>query len=70
MTWPAAAARALSIFVYFVVATVWLPSRVLRIGFIADANSFVEDLVVLIVWGAALSGGMYALRVAQRRKII
>ena len=70
MTWTAAALRGLLIFVYFVVATVWLPNRVLRLGFIADANSFVEDLVVLIVWGAALVGGMYALRTAQRRKII
>jgi hypothetical protein len=70
MKWQVAAVRGAIIFLYFVVATVWLPHRVLLLGFVESGSSFVRDLIVLVVWGVALGGGMYALRVGQRKGLI
>jgi len=70
MTWPTAVVRGLVVFLYFVIATVWVPHRVLSLGFVADASSVVSDLVLLIIWGGALVGGMYLLRLGQRRGMI
>lgn len=70
MTWMNASLRAFVIFVYFVVATVWLPNFVVRLGSVASASSFVKDSVVLAVWGVGLGAGLWLLRSAQRRGII
>lgn len=70
MTWTSAALRSLLIVLYFVVATVWLPDRVLRLGAVAESATLVSDLLVLVVWGAGLVGGLWGLRTAQRRGLI
>ena len=70
MSWTAAMTRGLLVFVYFALATVWLPDRILRLSVIAEASDFLRDLVVLVVWGTALGAGMLLLRRAQRRSII
>ncbi len=70
MTWPAAGLRAVAVFVYFVVATVWLPDFVLKLDGIAGASAFVRDAVVSALWMAGLAGGLVLLRRAQRRGVI
>jgi hypothetical protein len=57
----------LAIVAYFVLATVWLPSWVLRLPAVAQASRFVADLVGTAVWTAFLGLGMWGLRVSQRR---
>ncbi len=57
----------LAIVGYFVLATVWLPSWVLRLPAVAQASRFVADLVGAAVWAAFLGLGMWGIRVAQRR---
>lgn len=70
MTWTIASIRAAAIVLYFVIATVWLPDFVLGLGFIASSSRFIGDLVVSVVWGGALVGGLWGLRIAQRRGMI
>ena len=70
MTWINASVRALAIVVYFVVFTVWLPDFVLGLGFVAEGSDLVRDVVVSLVWGAALVAGMTGLRLAQRRGLV
>lgn len=70
MTWKIASLKGLAIVLYFVIATVWLPDFVLRLGFVQTASDLLSDLVVLAVWGAALLGGMWALRIGQRKGLI
>lgn len=70
VTWTNAALRGLLIVLYFVVATVWLPDRVLRLGAVAESSAMIRDLLVLVVWGAGLVGGLWMMRTAQRRGLI
>jgi len=70
MTWSGAWLRGLVIFAYFVLATVWVPHLVLGLGFVADLTEFWRDLIGLLVWGTALTAGMWSLRIAQRRGLI
>ena len=70
MSWMNASVRGVGIFVYFVVATVWLPDFVLKMDSIASASSFVRDLVVLVIWGAAFVGGLWLLRFGQRKGLV
>jgi hypothetical protein len=70
MTWMNASLRAFVIFGYFVVATVWLPNLIVRLGPVASAPSFVSDSVVLAVWGTGLVVGLWLLRFSQRRGLI
>lgn len=70
MTWINAWLKGLAIFVYFVLATVWLPDFVLKLSFVQTASDLVSDAMLLAVWGTALVGGMWALRVGQRKGII
>ncbi len=70
MTWMNATVRALVIFFYFLVATVWLPDFILGLGPVADASSAVRDAVVLIVWGTGLGAGFWLLREGQRRGMV
>lgn len=65
--WAEAGPAGLAIVAYFALATVWLPSWVLRIPAVAQASRSVADLVGTLVWAAFLVLGMWGLRVAQRR---
>ena len=65
--WAAAGLAGLAIVAYFVFATVWLPSWVLRMPAVAQASRTVSDLVATLVWALFLVLGMWALRVAQRK---
>lgn len=68
MTWANALVRGLGIFLYFAVATVWIPNLVLKL--LADSSNLIQDLSVTLVWAVALGFGMWALRYAQRRGLI
>lgn len=70
VTWTTASIRAAVIVLYFVITTVWLPDFLLALDFVKGSSDFVSDLVTSVVWGAALVGGMWALRIAQRRGMI
>jgi len=65
--WAEAGLTGLGIVGYFALATVWLPSRVLRLPVVAQASRPVADFVGTMVWAAFLVLGMWGLRVAQRR---
>ncbi len=70
------------IFVYFVVATVFIPSMLVEAGFLAQPPSVyqdlfsgeswgvIRDLIGTGVWLAALLFGFWALRRAQRQDVI
>jgi uncharacterized membrane protein YkvA (DUF1232 family) len=70
VTWTTASLKAAAIVIYFVLATVWLPDFVLALGFIEDSSDFIGDLIVSAVWSTALLGGIWALRIGQRRGLI
>jgi hypothetical protein len=70
MTWSGAALRSALIVVYFIIATVWLPDAMVQFNPIAQAAPLVRDAIVIAVWSAGLFGGLFGLRVAQRRKLI
>jgi len=65
--WAEAGLAGLAIVAYFALATVWLPSWVLRIPAVAQASRSVADVVGTMVWAAFLVLGMWGLRIAQRR---
>ncbi len=67
MSWTVAGAVGLIVVAYFALATVWLPSWVLRLPTVAQASRLVADVVGTAVWAAFLGLGMWGLRVAQRR---
>jgi hypothetical protein len=67
MSWAVAGMTGIAIVAYFVLATVWLPSLVLRSPAVAQASRSVADLVGTMVWAAFLGLGMWGLRVAQRK---
>ena len=60
----------MAIVAYFTVATVWLPSALLRSSLLAGAERNISDLVTVVVWGVGLGFGMWALRWAQDRALI
>jgi len=74
--------KAGAIVLYFILATVILPSRVVEAGFLASTPSFLEDalsadqwdiirsLAASGVWVAALGIGIWGLRRLQRNKVI
>lgn len=74
--------KALAIFFYFVIATVFIPSLVVEASFLASPPSFYEDvfsgdswglvrdLIGTGVWVGALLVGLWALRRAQREDVI
>lgn len=70
MSWIGAGSRAVAIFIYFAIATVWLPSAIAKSGPIVDAADWIGDLVVASVWAVGLAVGMWALRRAQDRGFI
>jgi len=65
--WVAAGLAGLAVVAYFALATVWLPSWVLRLPAVAQASRSVSDLVGTMVWVVFLLFGMWGLRLAQRR---
>ncbi len=67
ITWPKAYLIGLGIFAYFVLLTVWLPSRVLRLSAVASSSQWLQDAAVTTIWGAALGAGIVGLRSAQKR---
>ena len=69
-TWTRAYVLGIGIAVYFLVATVWLPSFVLKLSFVASAPSVVRDLVGAGVWFLFLAAGLVGLRLAQRGRWI
>lgn len=70
MTWSGAAWRALSIFIYFVVASVCLPDFIISLDAVAGASAWLRDGLVTLVWVAALFGGLLVLRRMQQRGTI
>jgi hypothetical protein len=70
MSWIGATGRGLLIVAFFFGATVWIPDFVLGLDAIASASSLVRDLVVMAVWGAGFTGGLWLLRLSQRRRLI
>jgi hypothetical protein len=70
VSWATASIKGVLVFLYFVVATVYVPDLVLGLGFVADSSAFVRDLVALGVWGIFFATGLWMLRVAQRRGLI
>lgn len=70
MTWTNASIRAVAIFLYFVIATVWLPNTIMQLSFIADAGDFVRDAIVAGIWGVGLVAGIVLLRQGQKRSLI
>jgi hypothetical protein len=69
MTWIGASLRGFAVVLYFVITTVWLPDFVARLGFV-EGSDLVTDLAVSAVWGVALFGGMWMLRIGQRMGFI
>ena len=67
MNWTTALWRGILVVLYFVVLTAWLPDKIVTLGAVADASRTLRDLIVLVVWGAALGSGLYLLRRAQRQ---
>jgi hypothetical protein len=63
--WLVASGKAILIFAYFVLATVWLPSWVLRLDAVAGASGFVQDVVGTGVWLVAFVAGLWGLRRSQ-----
>jgi hypothetical protein len=54
------------IFLYFSVATAWLPSAILT-GPFNSSDRIVQDLVTVAVWGFFLLLGLWGLRMSQKR---
>ena len=67
-SWLAAYLRALIVFGYFVIATVWVPDRAIQM--VDGSSRFIQDVVVSAVWLVALAAGLYGLRRAQSRGLI
>ena len=67
MSWPRAILIGLAIVVYFSVATMWLPSKLIQLDSVASASEWVQNLTVTGSWFIALAAGIVGLRRAQRR---
>ncbi len=61
--------KSAGIFLYFAIATVWVPSRLLT-GPLRLNSQVVQDIVAVGTWGFALVLGMWGLRYLQRRGLI
>lgn len=60
----------LLIVAYFAVFMVWLPSFVLKLGAVGEMNRTTRDLIGSAVWAVFLAGGLWGLRILQRRRVI
>lgn len=70
LSWPKAWLKTAVIVVYFVVATVWLPSRIVQAGFVARLPRFARDLIGSGAWLIPMALGIYALWWAERNRRI
>ncbi len=61
--------KSTGIFLYFALATMWLPSWLLT-GPLRMSDPLIQDIGAVGTWGVALLFGMWALRNAQRRGLI
>ena len=59
-----------TIVVYFVVATVWLPSTILGLQAVGELPRYARDLIASGVWGVALAVGIWGLWWADREQRI
>lgn len=66
MSWAGAWLRSVLIVLFFVVATVWLPSWVLKLGPVAELGSAWRDIIGTAAWVVPLLAGMWGLRQIQR----
>ncbi len=70
ISWGTAYLRAGLIFLYFVLATAWLPSWIVSWNAVAGASRWVSDLVGSAAWLVPLAVGFAALRWLQKRERI
>lgn len=68
--WPRAWLKAVAIFLFFVLATVVLPSLVMEWGPVTRAPRIVQDLIGSGIWIVALGAGLYALWRGQRERVL
>lgn len=69
-SWTGAYVIALTIVAYFIVATVWLPSWVLKLGPVAGLPDAARDLVGAGVWAVSVAAGIAGLRWGQRAGLL
>ncbi|MBI5156574.1 MAG: hypothetical protein HZA58_01025 [Acidimicrobiia bacterium] len=70
MSWIGAIGRGLLIVAFFFLTVVWIPDFVMGLDAIASAPSLARDLAVSAVWIGGFGGGLFVLRMAQRRGLI
>lgn len=70
LPWWQAWVKTATIVVYFVVATVWLPSALIETRFVGELPRFARDLIGAGVWFVALALGIWALWWADREQRI
>lgn len=68
--WVRAGLIGAGVLIYFVVATAWLPSTLLRFDSVASSSPWVRDAIATVCWLATLVTGMFGLRWAQAREWI
>ena len=68
--WPRAWLKAVVIFLFFVLATVVVPSFVMQWGPVSRAPRIVQDLIGSGIWIVALGAGLYALWRGQRERVL
>ena len=69
-SWARAYGWAFLIFLYFVVATTWFPSKVLAVQSVATAPGWVSDLIGSGAWFVPLVIGLLGLRWLQETERI
>lgn len=69
-SWARAYGWAFLIFLYFVVATTWFPSKLLAVQSVASAPSWVSDLIGSAAWFIPLVIGLLGLRWLQKTERI
>ncbi|MFV1989314.1 MAG: hypothetical protein ACC652_01075 [Acidimicrobiales bacterium] len=68
--WLRATATGLGIAAYFVIFTIWIPSKVAKSGTVVSWDQLVQDIVVSGVWFVPLALLIVGLRKAQGRGLI
>ncbi len=70
ISWTRGYGWAFLIFLYFVVATTWFPSKLLAMQSVANAPSWVSDLIGSGAWFVPLVIGLLGLRWLQKTERI
>ncbi len=68
--WPRAWLKAAVIFLFFVIATVVVPSVIMQWGPVTRAPRIVQDLIGSGIWVVALGVGLYGLWRGQRERVL